>query len=145
MPKIVLIITLVLIILILGAITLFKPQTSTEQAKTTPSPTSNSNPQAFGVKAIEPTTSNLMEIAHITPIKVTFNLPVNPSDFTFEIEPPAEVTVDFSGESVIFKPKEAWPFDQEITFTITSASSIDGIRTDSEYKFTIKSPLPTEE
>lgn len=144
MPKIILIVTLILIILILGAITILKPQTSTEQNEATSPPTLTPKPQAFGVKTIDPASPDLVKIAHITPIKVTFNLPINPSSFTFEIEPPVEVTVVFDRDSIIFKPKETWPFDQEITFTITAASSISGIPADSSYKFIAKSPLPTE-
>lgn len=97
----------------------------------------------FGVESISPKTDELLKIAHVTPITVTFNQIVDPKVFEFKTEPQTEVTAEFSGRNVTFKPKTQWMLDQEVTLTILTARSDKGIYMTNPYRITLKAPLPT--
>lgn len=120
-----------------------RPKDDNLSDKPQPIPTSIPQSQIFAVESLSPPTAQLMGIAHITPIIVTFTQQVDSSAFDFRTEPQAEIVAQFKDRSVIFRPKQAWSFDQEITLTITSARSSTGVYMSSPYSFTFKAPLPT--
>lgn len=120
-----------------------RPKEETLPDKLQPSPISTSQSQIFAVESLLPPTTQLMGIAHITPITAAFTQQIDSSTFDFKTEPQVEIVTEFKDKSVVFRPKQVWPFDQEITLTIISARSSTGISMSSPYSFTFKAPLPT--
>ncbi|OGE14626.1 hypothetical protein A3F00_01225 [Candidatus Daviesbacteria bacterium RIFCSPHIGHO2_12_FULL_37_11] len=135
-----LVIVLIAINIILFGVVYLNRKESVESPIT---PTPNTLP-SLTITSTDPSFNQLTSISLVTPINIIFNQQIDQVSTVIQTNPIVETKHSVSGNILTIKPKMFWPVDQVIEITILQTRSINGSILTIPYKFTIKSPLPTE-
>lgn len=146
--KIFIIVTILLFIIVVASLIILRRPASlnTEPPEISPSQTFSVSPTEkalLTIKSIYPRADQLLNLTVIAPITIQFSEEISLDSLSFVTEPNIEIDTTYSNKTLVFSPKEGWPLGQEVTITITSLKSKDGINLSSYNKIKLKAPVPS--